>query len=88
MDNFLFYINILFNLAKFIKAFINNDCLYYATFNEFMVRALKLSCIFISYKSLKLAEENMKEKKYLLLRTRTSILMDIKKVSSDTLSKS
>jgi hypothetical protein len=63
MDNFSFYINILINLAKFIKVFINNDCLYYAVFNEFMVRVLKLSRIFIPYKSLKLAEENMEEKK-------------------------
>jgi hypothetical protein len=37
--------------------------LYYAAFNEFMVRALKLSRIFILYKFLKLAEENMEEKK-------------------------
>jgi hypothetical protein len=63
MDSSPFYINILINSAKFIKAFINNGCLCYAAFNESMVRALKLSRIFISYKSLKLAEENMKEKK-------------------------
>jgi hypothetical protein len=42
MDNSLFYINTLLNSAKFIKAFINNNCLCYAVFNESMVRALKL----------------------------------------------
>jgi hypothetical protein len=63
MDSSSFYINILINLAKFIKAFIDNGCLYYAIFNEFMIRALKLPRIFISYRSLKLAEEDMKEKK-------------------------
>jgi hypothetical protein len=63
INNFSFYINILINSAKFIKAFINNGCLCYAVFNEFMVRALKLSRIFIFYKSLKLAEENIKERK-------------------------
>jgi hypothetical protein len=63
MDSSLFYINILINSAKFIKAFINNNCLCYTVFNEFIVRALKLSRIFIPYKSLKLAEENMKERK-------------------------
>jgi hypothetical protein len=63
MDNSPFYINILINSAKFIKAFISNDCLCYAAFNEFMVRALKLSRIFIPYKSLKLAEKDIKEKK-------------------------
>jgi hypothetical protein len=63
MDNFLFYINTLINLAKFIKVFINNGCLCYAAFNEFMVRVLKLSRIFILYRSLKLAKEDIKEKK-------------------------
>jgi hypothetical protein len=63
MDSFLFYINTLINSAKFIKAFINNGCLYYIAFNEFMVRALKLPRIFISHKFLKLAEEDMEEKK-------------------------
>jgi hypothetical protein len=63
MDSFLFYINILINSAKFIKAFINNGYLCYAVFNEFMVRALKLSRIFISYKFLKLAKEDIKKKK-------------------------
>jgi hypothetical protein len=63
MDSSPFYINILINLAKFIKVFINNGYLCYAAFNEFMVRALKLSRIFISYKSLKLAEENMEKRK-------------------------
>jgi hypothetical protein len=63
MDSFPFYINILINSAKFIKAFINNDCLCYAVFNEFMVRALKLSRISIFYKSLKLAEKDIKERK-------------------------
>jgi hypothetical protein len=63
MNNSLFYINILINLAKFIKAFINNGCLCYAAFNEFMVRALKLSRISIPYKSLKLAEKNIKGRK-------------------------
>jgi hypothetical protein len=62
MDSFLFYIDILINLAKFIKAFINNNCLCYAAFNKFMVRALKLSRIFIPYKFLKLAEEDIKKK--------------------------
>jgi hypothetical protein len=62
MDSSLFYINILINLAKFTKAFINNDCLCYAVFNEFMVRALKLSRIFILYKFLKLAKEDIKKK--------------------------
>jgi hypothetical protein len=37
MDNFSSYINILINSAKFIKAFINNGCLCYAAFNEFIV---------------------------------------------------
>jgi hypothetical protein len=87
MDNFPFYINILINSAKFIKTFINNSCLCYAAFNESIIRALKLSRIFILYKSLKLAEKNIK-KRYLLLRTRTSISMDTRKGSSDTLSKS
>jgi hypothetical protein len=63
MDSFFFYINILINSAKFIKAFINNDCLCYAAFNEFIVRALKLPRIPISYKFLKLAEEDMEERK-------------------------
>jgi hypothetical protein len=63
MDSFLFYINILINLAKFTKAFIDNGCLCYAVFNEFMVRALKLSRIFIFYRFLKLAEENMEKRK-------------------------
>jgi hypothetical protein len=63
MDSSPFYINILINLAKFIKAFIDNNCLCYAAFNEFMVRALKLSRIFIFHKSLKLAEENMEKRK-------------------------
>jgi hypothetical protein len=63
MDSFSFYINTLINLAKFIKVFIDNGCLCYAAFNEFMVRALKLSRIFIFHRFLKLAEENMEEKK-------------------------
>jgi hypothetical protein len=63
MNSSSFYINTLINLAKFIKAFINNNCLCYATFNEFMIRALKLPRIPIFYKSLKLAEKNMKERK-------------------------
>jgi hypothetical protein len=63
MDNFPFYINILINSAKFIKAFINNGCLCYTAFNEFIVRALKLSRILIPYKSLKLAKKDIKEKK-------------------------
>jgi hypothetical protein len=63
MDNSFFYINILINLIKFIKAFINNGCLYYAVFNEFMVRVLKLLRIFISYRFLKLAEEDIEGKK-------------------------
>jgi hypothetical protein len=63
MNSFPFYINILINLAKFIKAFINNGCLCYAAFNESIIRALKLSRIFISYKFLKLAEEDMEERK-------------------------
>jgi hypothetical protein len=63
MNNSLFYINTLINSAKFIKAFINNGCLCYAAFNEFMVRALKLSRISISHKFLKLAKKNMEERK-------------------------
>jgi hypothetical protein len=63
MNSFLFYINTLINSVKFIKAFINNNCLYYAAFNEFMVRALKLSRIFIFYKFLKFAEKNMEKRK-------------------------
>jgi hypothetical protein len=63
MNNFPFYINILFNLAKFIKAFINNGCLCYTAFIESIVRALKLSRIFILYKFLKLAEEDIEERK-------------------------
>jgi hypothetical protein len=63
MDSSFFYINILINSAKFIKVFINNDCLCYAAFNEFIIRALKLSRIFISYRFLKLAEEDIKERK-------------------------
>jgi hypothetical protein len=55
--------NTLINLTKFIKAFINNGCLCYAAFNEFMVRILKLSRIFILYRFQKLAEENIKERK-------------------------
>jgi hypothetical protein len=63
MNSFFLYMNILTNSAKFIKAFINNSCLCYAAFNEFMVRALKLSRIFIFYKFLKLAKENMEKRK-------------------------
>jgi hypothetical protein len=63
MNSSFFYINILINSIKFIKAFINNGCLCYAVFNEFMVRVLKLSRIFIFYRSLKLAEEDMEERK-------------------------
>jgi hypothetical protein len=63
MNNSSFYINILINLAKFIKAFINNSYLCYAAFNEFIVRVLKLSRISIFHRFLKLAKENMKEKK-------------------------
>jgi hypothetical protein len=48
MDSFLFYINTLINLAKFIKAFIDNGYLRYIVFNEFMVRALKLLRIFVT----------------------------------------
>jgi hypothetical protein len=63
MDSFSFYTNSLINSAKFIEVFINNDCLCYAAFNEFIIRALKLSRKFISYKSLKLAEKDMKKRK-------------------------
>jgi hypothetical protein len=63
MDSSPFYINTLINSAKFIKAFIDNGCLCYTAFNEFMVRALKLSRIFIFHKFLKLAEEDMEERK-------------------------
>jgi hypothetical protein len=63
MDSSPFYINILINSAKFIKAFINNDCLCYAVFNESIVRALKLSRIFILHKSLKFAEKDMEERR-------------------------
>jgi hypothetical protein len=62
MNSFFLYITTLINSAKFIEAFINNNYLYYAAFNEFMVRVLKLSRIFIPYKFLKLAEENMKKR--------------------------
>jgi hypothetical protein len=88
MDSFPFYINILINSAKFIKVFINNNCLCYTAFNEFIIRALKLSRIFIPYRSLKLAEKDMEKKNIFLLRTRTSILIDIRRGSSDTSSKS
>jgi hypothetical protein len=37
--------------------------LCYAAFNEFIIRALKLSRIFIPYKFLKFAKEDIKEKK-------------------------
>jgi hypothetical protein len=63
MNSSLFYINTLINSAKFIKAFIDNGCLCYAAFNEFIIRALKLSRIFISYRFLKFAEEDMEERK-------------------------
>jgi hypothetical protein len=63
MNSSPFYINILINLAKFTKAFINNGCLCYAAFNEFIIRVLKLPRIFIFYKFLKLAEENMEKRK-------------------------
>jgi hypothetical protein len=59
MNNFPFYINTLINSAKFIKVFINNGCLCYAIFNEFIIRVLKLPRIFIFYKFLKLAEKDM-----------------------------
>jgi hypothetical protein len=88
MNSFFLYINILINLAKYIKAFINNGYLCYAAFNEFMIRALKLPRIFIFYKFLKLAEENIEKKRYLLLRTRMLISMNIRKGFLDTLSKS
>jgi hypothetical protein len=67
MNSSLFYINILINLTKFIKAFINNSYLCYAAFNEFIIRALKLSRIFVSYKFLKLAEKDIKERKTFFL---------------------
>jgi hypothetical protein len=41
----------------------NNNCLCYAAFNKFIIRALKLSRIFILYKFLKLAKKDMKERK-------------------------
>jgi hypothetical protein len=63
MNNSPFYINILINSAKFIKAFIDNGCLCYTAFNESIIRALKLSRIFIPYRFLKLAKENMEERK-------------------------
>jgi hypothetical protein len=63
MNSSFFYINTLINSAKFTKAFINNGCLCYAAFNEFMVRALKLPRIFIFHKFLKLVEKDMKERK-------------------------
>jgi hypothetical protein len=63
MDSSPFYIDTLINSAKFIKAFINNGCLCYAAFNEFMVRALKLPRIPIFYKFLKFAEKDMEERK-------------------------
>jgi hypothetical protein len=63
MDSSFFYINTLINSAKFTKAFINNGCLCYAAFNEFMVRALKLPRIFIFYRFLKFAKKDMEEKK-------------------------
>jgi hypothetical protein len=63
MDSSPFYINTLINSAKFIKAFINSGYLCYAAFNEFMVRALKLSRIFIFYKFLKLAKKDMEKRK-------------------------
>jgi hypothetical protein len=63
MNSSFFYTNILINSTKFIKAFIDNDCLCYTAFNESIVRALKLSRIFISYKFLKLAEEDMEKRK-------------------------
>jgi hypothetical protein len=63
MDNFLFYINTLINSTKFTKVFINNGCLCYIAFNEFIIRALKLPRISIPHKSLKLAEENMEKRK-------------------------
>jgi hypothetical protein len=49
--------------ATFTKAFINNNYLCYAVFNEFIIRALKLSRILIFYKSLKFAKKNIEEKK-------------------------
>jgi hypothetical protein len=63
MDNSPFYINILINSAKFIKAFIDNGYLCYTAFNEFIVRALKLPRIPISYKFLKLAKKDMEKRK-------------------------
>jgi hypothetical protein len=62
MNSFPFYINILINSTKFIKVFINNGYLCYVAFNKFIIPALKLSRIFIFYKSLKLAEEDMEKK--------------------------
>jgi hypothetical protein len=88
MNSSPFYINTLINSAKFIKAFIDSGCLCYAAFNESMVRALKLPRIFIFYKFLKLAKKNMEKKRYLSLRTQTSISMGIRKGFSDTLLKS
>jgi hypothetical protein len=63
MDSFPFYINTPINSVKFTKAFINNNYLCYTAFNKFIIRALKLSRIFIPYKSLKLAEKDIKERK-------------------------
>jgi hypothetical protein len=63
MNSSSFYINILFNSAKFIKAFINNSYLCYIAFNESIILALKLSRMFIFYRFLKFAKENIKERK-------------------------
>jgi hypothetical protein len=63
MNNSPFYINTLINSAKFIKAFINNGCLCYAVFNEFIIRALKLPRIPIPHKFLKLAKKDIKKRK-------------------------
>jgi hypothetical protein len=88
MDNSPFYINTLINSAKFIKAFIDNDCLCYAAFNEFMIRALKLPRIPIPHKSLKLAEEDMEEKKISFITYANVDIDKYKKKSSNTSSKS
>jgi hypothetical protein len=88
MNSFPFYINILINSAKFIKTFINNGYLYYTAFNEFIVRALKLSRIPISYKFLKLAEEDMEKRKISFITYANVDIDGYKKKSSDTSLKS
>ncbi|KAI0995427.1 hypothetical protein K3495_g12753 [Podosphaera aphanis] len=57
MDSKPFYIDVMLNSSKFIRAFIDSGCLCYSAFSAALVRKLNLPRIPIPERSLKLAEE-------------------------------